>query len=407
MLGGTQLAVALAYTPGETPIVVAKAVGKEATGLLWCAQELGLPLIECSDLTRELVRDLQDNCEIPEWLFRPAAQCIALSQHNGSSVYRVRLLRSDNRNGTSLAARLEKTVEQVIDDLEVAKIFIGTGPEVSLEALEPLLELHRHRLQVDIGVPLFSVRAGLADKVQKDGELEPLGYEIRLAGVREARGKLDSASDFGPLLRDLYGCMARLAWQLLGYRETEALLNALEKRHKGLYQSLFPGRLSVSMLRQILRNLLKEGLSIRDLPRILELLSEAPLTVEDPDQLTEVVRAGFARQLCQQFSDERGIIHAMIVEPSVESQLLTQIHESSAALWLELDLDSSLRLLRSVTKGVEKAQQQGYTPVVLCSPRPRRFLRRLLEPTFPHLPVLSFSEIAPLTEVRTLGTLGL
>jgi flagellar biosynthesis protein FlhA len=236
---------------------------------------------------------------------------------------------------------------------------------------------------------------------------EPLGYEIKIVGVVERSSKLEKAGDFGPLLKDLYEVLTRFAWQLLGYREVEALLEGLEKRHRTLYQSLFPDRLSIPILRQILRNLLKEGLPIRDLARILEILSESSAYVQDPDQLTEFVRAGFGRQICQQFSDDKGVLHAILVDPSVENELLKQVHESSAALWLELDLDSSLRLLRSADKGVAKAQQAGHRPVVLCSPRPRRFLRRLLEPTFPQLPVLAFSEIAPLTEVSALGSLSL
>ena len=146
---------------------------------------------------------------------------------------------------------------------------------------------------------------------------------------------------------------------------------------------------------------------LRKLPLILETISDQLEVIQDPDQLTEYVRAAFSRELCSHFGDAQGVLHAMIMDPLAEQALLQRIRESSAALWLELDLDTSLKLLGSAAKGVDKAKEGGFPLVLLCSPRPRRFLRRLLEPTFPDLHVLSYAEVAPMVEVKPMGTLAL
>ena len=119
------------------------------------------------------------------------------------------------------------------------------------------------------------------------------------------------------------------------------------------------------------------------------------------------MRADFAAYLTNRFADSQGRLCAMLLDPVAEQAILKSLRETSSALWLDLDLDSNLRLLGSVARGLEKAQREGGAPVVLCSPRPRRFLRRLLEPSFPELPVLSYAEVAPMTEVQTLCTLTL
>ncbi|MEW6283892.1 MAG: FHIPEP family type III secretion protein, partial [Candidatus Eremiobacterota bacterium] len=236
-----------------------------------------------------------------------------------------------------------------------------------------------------------------------DPTLGPEEYAVRLREVEVWRA---TGTGSEAIAAQVSRTVDAHAWRLLGYRETEALVEQLKKTHASLIRELFPGRFSLTSLRVILRNLLREGLPIRDLPAILELLLEFRGHSQDPDQLTEFVRSGFAHYLCAKFSDAQGVLHALILEPSAEQAVLSGLRESSAALWLDLDLDTSLRILTSAARGVTRAAEEKTPVVVLCSPRPRRFLRRLMEPSFPSLPVMAYSEVAPLTEVRTFGLIG-
>jgi type III secretion system FlhB-like substrate exporter len=400
LLHGQDLALAIGYSPGQTPVVSAKSHGPTSQEFLWCAQELAIPLIESTDLSAELLAGLEEGEEIPEPLYRPAAQALALVLRSGSVPSPVRLVRTMASVKSRGAGRLQRRVDQMLDDLEVSQVQVKIGPEVDPQHLSPLLALHRHRLQVESGIPFNEPHLDV------DPTLEKGHFQIRILGTLEREGTVEQ-DDFGPLLHDLYLAVERSGWRLIGYRETEILLEATRKRHKKLVAAVYPQRLSLGCLRQVLRNLLKEGLPIRDLSGILEVLSEHVDQISDPEQLTELVRGYFAREISVRVSDHEGVIHAMLVDPLTEQTLLQQIRQTASALWLNLDLDDSLRLLSATSRAVEQAKKAAYPLVILCSPRPRRFLRRLLESTFPYLPVLSYAEIAPLKEVKTVGTLSI
>ena len=400
LLHGQDLALAIGYSPGQTPFVSAKSQGPSSQEFLWCAQELAIPLIESAELSAELLEGLQEGEEIPEPLYRPAAQALALVLRSGSLPSPVRLVRALSSVKSRLANRLQKRVDQMLGDLEISQIMVKLGPEVDSTHLTPLLLLHRHRLQVESGIPFN------APQVEVDSTLEKGQFQIRILGTLESEGTVEQ-DDFGPLLHALYLAVQRSGWRLIGYREAEILLEATRKRHKKLIGAIYPHLLSLGCLRQVLRNLLKEGLPIRDFSGILEVLSEHLHQVSDPEQLTELARGYFAREISVRVSDSEGVIHALLVDPLTEQMLLQQIRQNASALWLNLDLDDSLRLLSATSRAVEQAKKAGYPLVVLCSPRPRRFLRRLLESTFPYLPVLSYAEIAPLKEVKTVGTLAI
>lgn len=400
LLNGQDLALAIGYDPGQTPVVSAKSHGPESQELLWCAQELAIPLIETSDLSAELLDSLEEGEEIPEPLFRPAAQALALILRSANQPSPIRLVRTLPSTRSRISQKLQKRVDQLLEDLEVSQILVKIGPEVDAHHLAPLLALHRHRLQVETGIPFNQ------PQVEVDPALVGSKFQILVLGTLEHDGVVDQ-DDFGTLLHELYQAVAHSGWRLIGYRETELLLEATRKRHRRLIAAIYPDRLSLACLRQVLRNLLKEGLPIRDLSGILEVLSEHVEHVSDPEQLTELVRGYFARELCQRVCDPDGVVHALMMDPLTEQALMQKIRQTSSALWLDLDLDSSLKLLSATSRAVDQARKGNYPLVVLSSPRPRRFLRRLLEPTFPYLPVLSYAEISALTEVKTVGMLSL
>ncbi len=398
VMNGGELAIALAYAPGDTPTVVGASTGAGATELLWGAQELGLPIFDCPGVETATIKGLEIGQEIPEALYRPVAQCLAAVQRSKPGPQQVRLVKLTGTPARQLSKRLKRRLDQVLDDLEVSRIQIRLGAGWDREALAGLLELHRHRLQAEMGLPLAPFEALVGD------DMQDFDYQILLREVPYVRGY---AKEPGPVLRDLYVTLARHGWRLLGYRETEALVEGVRRRHARLYKDLFPDRLTLGALRRILRNLLKEGIPIRDLPAIMEVLLEHLPQVQDPDQLTEFVRADFAAWLTGRCSDSHGRLCAMLLDPVAEQAILKGLRETASALWLDLDLDANLRLLGSVARGLERAQRESRPAVVLCSPRPRRFLRRLLEPSFPDLPVLSYAEVAPMTEVQTICTLTL
>lgn len=392
-------AAAFAYLPGNAPVTLALARGKSAEALAWCAQELSLPVVEVASLEEEL-RQLKTGEEIPESLYRPIARCLALVQRSQPAPTELKLVKAVGRAPDALRRRLKKRAGELLNQLEVAQVSLRVGTALAGDELSDNLAEHRVRLQLELGLPLPEITWS------EDEELSPRGYQILVRGVPALKGELGEETPWVELGRVLLNVVETQAWRLVGYRETEALLEMVSRTHKRLYRELFPKRLSLSAVRQVLRNLLRERLSIRDLPGILESLLDSLELTDDPDELTEYVRASMREYLSTRFSDREGALHALVLDPAAERVILKSLKEASSRLWLDLDLDESLTVLSSVARGLQKLAEQKVPGVVLCSPRPRRFLRRLLEPSFPYLPVLSYSEVAPLTQVNTVCMVG-
>ncbi len=388
-----KLAVGVSYRPGETPKVVVAAVGGEARRTLALAHLHQLPVFEWDALTAKVVRNLQVGQEIPELLYRAVAHGLALSRKSPTSLQRIVFQSSPKVSDTHDWGELQS--------LELNRIEFAVGKEIDLDLIATLLEVHRQQLQLETGIPF--VPFGL----EVDDTLGGLDYRLRLHGVVEASGVVEKPQALDPVFQSLYAIVSRDGWRLVGYRETESLVNLAGKKCQSLVKELVGHRISLAQLRVVLRQLLREALPVRDVVSILERISEVPPQVQDPEEIAEYVRGSFSRHLCRKHSNEFGVMHGLLLEPLVEQRLFDQLRNGPSPLWLDLDIDASLNLLRSVHKGVEKARDQNVSPVVICSPRPRRYLRQLLESSYPFLPVLSFAEIAPYTDLRIIGNLSL
>jgi len=400
LLGSSRAALGLAYSPGETPRLCSLVRGAEVADFLWSAQEMGVPIVECLELDDSSLTLLREGEEIPELLFRPAAQAIALVQRSQPGPVPVKLVKALEVKPEGLARRWKSRVADVQVQLESSRLWIEVKRPEWVAPAENLSALHRERLQSELGLPLVSLSVRCQPELDCDGQ-------IQVQGLVEYRWNAGENEDFGDLMAGLHEVVSGNAHRLLGFRETQVLVEGLRRSCPGLYKSLFPRYLTVSGLRQVLRNLLREGIKIRNLSTILETIEEHKERTQDPDYLTEFVRASLDFQLCREYADPQGTLHAMLVQPEIEACILKDVHQTSAALWFDMDVDASLKLLSGVARGLEKAGDLGHPAVLLCSPRPRRFLRRLVEPSFPKLPVMSFAEVAPETDVRVFYQLAL
>lgn len=388
--------LALSYLAGETPAVVASLSGQDALDLLWSAQEMGVPVVECAELSPDVFQDLQPGQEIPEGLFRCAAQAIALVQRSRPGPMPVRLV----KDLQEIPKRWKSRSSEIRDQLDGSRLTIEVRQPDHIAAIESLSTLHRHRFQAEIGLPVLSLEVRHNPELENDGR-------ILMQGANRYDWTSGDPVDFGDLMAGLHEVVKRNAHRLLGFRETQALVEALRKSHKQLYSALFPDFLTLSGLRQILRNLLREGIKIRDLTAVLEAIEEHKNRTADPDQLTEFVRASLNFQLCREYADSQGVVQAMLLLPELENAILKDVRQASLAIWFDLDVDVSLKLLSGVGKAWEKAQNHGFRPVLLCGPRARRFVRRLVEPSFPLMPVISYPEVAPDADVHVFTSLGL
>ena len=127
---------------------------------------------------------------------------------------------------------------------------------------------------------------------------------------------------------------------------------------------------------------------------------------KDVNVLTEYIRAGLARQICRQHQMSDGTIPVITIDPKFEDAILESVQEAGTSSYPVLAPDVIEKLSKNLSAMIEKAISLNYQPIVMCSPRVRMYIRRLVERLFPSLVVLSHSEIIPDAKVRSVGMVG-
>jgi flagellar biosynthesis protein FlhA len=184
----------------------------------------------------------------------------------------------------------------------------------------------------------------------------------------------------------------RHARDLLGRQEVQALIDVLKPTHPSVVETLVPNLLSLGTVQKVLQNLLAEGVSIRDLALILEVLADAAPATKDPVLLTEYARQALGRTICRSLASSDGTLKVFTLSPGMEQLLADALADGDQGRYLALEPRVAQRVIEGIAKVVGKEPPDG-TPVVLCSPTIRPHLRRLTERYLPHLAMMSYNEI--------------
>jgi flagellar biosynthesis protein FlhA len=197
----------------------------------------------------------------------------------------------------------------------------------------------------------------------------------------------------------------RHAHELLTRQETKRLLDSLSERQPKLVEELVPKLMSLGEVEKVLQQLLREQVSIRDLPTILEILQDTVGTTKHTVLLVEAVRQALGRALVHPLLGEDGKLTVVQVDVTVEDQI-NQVFEAQGPASQSGGLEPSL-LLRVVDslRGFVGDQISASSPVLLCNSPARFHLRRLLEPFLPRLVVLSPAEIPAAVTIQSVGVL--
>jgi flagellar biosynthesis protein FlhA len=157
---------------------------------------------------------------------------------------------------------------------------------------------------------------------------------------------------------------------------------------------------------KVIRNLLREGISVRDLRTILETLVEIAPATKDSEQLTEITRQRLARQITNTYKGPDGAVSALILDPQVEEMFRRSLREISSGTGGALDPEEVRRVGVSLERAVARVMASGRPAVLVTSPDLRRYVRAFAERRVPHLTVLSFREIESSTTIRPVETVS-
>jgi len=198
----------------------------------------------------------------------------------------------------------------------------------------------------------------------------------------------------------------RHAHELLGRTETQKLVDTFKEEHPKVVEELIPGLLTLGQTQKVLGNLLREGVSIRDLRTILETLADYASLTKDTDVLTEYVRSALARSICKQMRHDDGTLKVITLDPQLEQAVVGAIKVTDHGAYLALDPNVAQKLIERLNRQLDKFTLVNASPALLTTPQARPHLRRLLERFIPSLTVLSHSEISPDTKIDNLATVG-
>jgi flagellar biosynthesis protein FlhA len=195
--------------------------------------------------------------------------------------------------------------------------------------------------------------------------------------------------------------------ELLGRQELVHLIDNFKESYPKIVNDLIPDIMPLGAVLKVMQNLLKEGVSIRDLRTILETLAEWGTVTKDADALTEYVRQGLYRTITEKIRSSQGDVPLFTLDRSVEETLARSIIHTDGGSQLNLDPKVTQTILAGLNEKIEEATGQGEKMVVLCSPVIRRHFKRLTEKFIPNMIVVSHNELSPEVNIRSLGTVRL
>ena len=191
--------------------------------------------------------------------------------------------------------------------------------------------------------------------------------------------------------------------ELLSRQDVQNLVNNLKETNPALVEELIPKTLGIGEVQKVLQNLLREGISIRDLLTIFETLADYASTSRDTDILTEYVRQSLKRAISSKYFPPRETTSVVTLDPVVEQEIMKSVKQTEQGAYLALDPERSRAILKSVEAEVKKMENMGRNPIVITSPIVRIYFKRLTEEYYRDLIVVSYNEIGSDVELQSVG----
>ncbi|MBV8547988.1 MAG: flagellar biosynthesis protein FlhA [Alphaproteobacteria bacterium] len=191
--------------------------------------------------------------------------------------------------------------------------------------------------------------------------------------------------------------------EMLSYAETQKLLDELNKEQQKLIADVIPSQVTLSGLQRVLQHLLAERISVRDLPTILEGISEATGITRNLSSIAEHVRSRLARQISDSNTNEMGYIPLLTLSPEWEQSFAESIIGEGDARQLAMPPSRLQQFITQVRQIYDKLAAVGESPVLLTTPGVRPFVRSVVERFRPSTTVLSQNEIYAKAKIKTLG----
>ena len=191
--------------------------------------------------------------------------------------------------------------------------------------------------------------------------------------------------------------------ELLTRQDTQNLVNNLKDTNPSLVEELVPKLLGLGEVQKVLQNLLREGVSIRDLLTIFETLADYATTTRDTDILTEYVRQSLKRAISGKFFSPNEVTTVVTFDQMLEQEIMGSLKQTENGAFMNLDPDRSRKIIDAIGNEVKKLEDLGKNPILVTSPIVRLYIKRMTEDYFKDLIVISYNEIDSNVELQSVG----
>lgn len=191
--------------------------------------------------------------------------------------------------------------------------------------------------------------------------------------------------------------------ELLTRQDVQNLIDNIKESNKTLVDELVPKLLGVGDIQKVLQNLLKEGISIRDLVTIFETLADYAATSRDTDILTEYVRQSLKRAISNKYFGDDNITEVITLDPKIEQMIMGSIKQTEQGAYISLDPAVTKQILNATEVEIQKLENKGLNPIIITSPIVRMYFKKMTSEYFSDLVVVSYNEIDSDIELKSIG----
>lgn len=266
--------------------------------------------------------------------------------------------------------------------------------------------------ELRIGDVLVIVGDGALPNVPGDETREP-AFGMKALWASEAfsstleRDGFTAVDNMSVLLTHLGEVIRNNLAQLLSYKDMRTLLDRLEPEYRRLIDEIIPSRISYSGLQAVLKLLLAERISIRNLHLILEAIAEIAPHAGRAEQIAEHVRLRIAQQICGEMADD-GVLKVLRLGNRWDLAFHQSLKRDAKGEVVEFDIDPKLleQFSTEATAAIRRLMDQRHKFVLVAAPDARPYIRMVTERLFATLPILSHLEIARGVQIKSLGTIS-
>lgn len=316
---------------------------------------------------------------------------------------------------TELAHRVAKIRKKFAKQYGFVIPEIKLTDNLSIDPKSYQIRIHDTRIahgELRLGEVLVLVDKDGKPDVPGDEVIEP-AFGMKALWVTEAftdevkRQGCKPVDNLSVLLTHLSEVIRANLAQLLSYKDMRGLLDRLDPEYKRLIEDLCPSQISYSGLLAILKILLAERVSIRNLHLILEAIAEIAPHVRRSEQVAEHVRTRLAQQICGDLSDN-GVLNVVRLGNRWDLAFHQSLKRDAKGDVVEFDADPRLieQFATEASAAIRKFTENGTSVVLAVTPEARPYVRMILERVFPTLPILSHVEVARSAEIRALGAIS-